>query len=167
MRSRLGPTRSGLLALALLAGVFGCVERRMVINTHPFPDAGGAIVFDEKNQPIGASPADKQFTYYGKYRFRIVKDGYEPLVVEQRVRPPWYQLPGLDFISEHLIPWTIRDVRVFTYVLEKSPVRDPETLYQEGSRLREYGKAIGVPLPEPGPPPGIVPGVLLPPVRDP
>jgi hypothetical protein len=136
-----------MLACALLVCGFGCVERRMVIITHPFPEASGAIVFDEKNQPIGGTPADKTFTYYGKYRFRIVKDGYEPLVVEQRVRPPWYELPGFDFISENLIPWTIRDVRYFVYVLEKSPKRDPETLYQQGSRLREYGKTIGVSLP--------------------
>ena len=153
-----------LLALALLTSAIGCVERRMVIITHPFPEASGAIVFDEKNQARGGSPVDIPFTYYGKYRFRIVKEGYEPLVVEQRVRAPWYQLPGLDFVSEHLIPWTIRDVRYFTYVLEKAQVRDPETLYDEGSRLREYGKTVGVPLPEPAQPVGVLPpSTLLPP----
>ena len=102
------PRLGWFLALAILIGASGCVERRLVI----VPDPSGAIVYDEKDQPIGAGPVDKPFTYYGKYRFRIAKDGYETLVLEQRVPAPWYELPGLDFISENLIPWTIRDLRV-------------------------------------------------------
>src|SRR5262245_16980338 len=99
------------LAVALALVATGCVERRMVIMTEP----AGAIFYDEKNQPIGATPVDKPFTYYGKYGFRFVKDGYETLDVLQCVKAPWYEWPGLDFISENLIPWTIRDVRVFRY----------------------------------------------------
>src|SRR5258708_618502 len=93
------------LALTVVGCATGCVERRLVI----VPDPSGAIVYDEKDQPIGAGPVDKPFTYYGTYRFRIAKDGYETLVFEQRVRSPWYELPGLDFFSENVIPWTIRD----------------------------------------------------------
>ena len=65
-----------LLALALLAWLAmlcllaGCVERRFIITPEPF----GAIVYDEKGLPTGASPADRQFTYYGKYRFTLVRD---------------------------------------------------------------------------------------------
>ena len=126
----------------------GCVERRMVIVTEPF----GAIVYDEKNEPIGAAPVDKPFTYYGKYRFRIAKDGYETLVVEQRVRSPWYELPGLDFFAENVIPWTIRDVRYFRYELKPAEIRTPEQMLQSGQLLRDYGKTIGVPLPDTPPP---------------
>lgn len=157
-----------IVALAMLIFLSsGCVERRMVIITHPSPEASNAIVYDEKNQPLGGSPVDKPFTYYGTYRFRIVKDGYEPLVVEQCVRAPWYEFPGLDFISENLIPWTIRDVRYFTYVLQPAQVRDPETLYREAEALQGYGKTVGVQLPDLNPPVGAPPQILMPPVRDP
>ena len=113
-------------------------------------------------------PVDKPFTYYGKYRFRLAKDGYETLVVEQRVRSPWYELPGLDFFSENLIPWTIRDVRHFTYVLQPAQVRSPEQLLLEAQLLRDYGRTIGEPLPpDLNPPAGAPPTVLMPPVSNP
>ncbi len=161
MRHRLG----WLLALATLSALTGCVERRMVIIADPYPAAAGAIVYDEKNQPLSGSPADKPFTYYGKYNFRIVKDGFETLDVEQRVRAPWYELPGLDFISENLIPWTIRDVRYFRYTLTPSQVRVPEDLLREGEQLRAYGKTIGTPAIDPSfmaPPPTTVLGTPTP-----
>src|SRR5580765_1566801 len=159
-RARL--TFGSLLAWTVLIGLCGCVERRMVI-VEP-PGQAGAIVYDEKDQPIGASPVDKPFTYYGKYRFRIAKDGYETLVVEQKVRAPWYEFPGLDFVAENLIPWTIRDRREFRYELRPAQMKSPEQLLLEGQMLREYGKTIGEPLPEFAPPVG-PPTVLLPPQR--
>jgi hypothetical protein len=68
----------------------------------------------------------------------------------------------MDFISENLIPWTIHDVRRFTYVLQPTQVRTPEQVLREAQLLRTYGAAIG----EPGAvanPPFAVP-VLNPPV---
>ena len=92
----------------------------------------------------------------------IAKDGYETLDVEQRVRSPWYELPGLDFISENLIPWTIRDVRYYRYVMQRSQVRTPEQVLGEAKLLKDYGMTIGEPAPQftPPPPTGTV---LLPP----
>jgi hypothetical protein len=146
-----------LFALTLLVGTAGCVERRMVITTDPV----SAIVMDEKNQVIGASPVDKPFTYYGKYSFRFAKDGYETLDVEQRVPAPWYEFPGLDFISENLIPWTIRDVRVFHYVMQPTQIRTTKQLLTEANLLKAYGQRIGEPGQLANPPsPGTV---LLPP----
>ena len=153
----------GLLACAALGG---CVERRMVIVTEPY----GAIVYDERNLPLGASPADRTFTYYGKYRFRIVKVGYETMVVEENVKAPWYQWFGFDFVSENLVPWTIRDVRYFRYQLQPSPIIAPETLLQQAQQLQAQGRLIGTapapslvppaPVPVPplaGPPPSSMP----------
>jgi hypothetical protein len=132
------------LALPLcLALVAGCVERRMVITTEPF----GAIVYDERNVPLSASPADHPFTYYGKYRFKIVKDGYETLVVEENVQPPWYEWLGLDFVSETLLPWTLRDVRRFHYKLQPVVIVPPETVLEQGKLLRARGLTVGEPLP--------------------
>jgi hypothetical protein len=145
------PRLAWLLPLVVILGVTGCVERRMVIIADPYPDAVNAIVYDEKDQPIGGSPVDKPFTYYGKYHFRIVKDGYETLDVDQRVRPPWYEWPGLDFISENLVPWTIRDVRYYRYTLQRKEIRPnlPEQVLQQGELLRAYGKTIGAPAIDP------------------
>ena len=156
-----------LVAAALgLAALPGCVERRMVIMTEPY----GAVVYDERDQPLGAAPVDRAFTYYGKYRFRLVKDGYETLIVEEDVRPPWYEVFPLDFISENLIPWTLRDVRYFRYQLQPAQVVPPEVVRDQAQRLRDRGQTIGTP-PAPVPAPISGPGpqtpLLMPPVREP
>src|SRR5215831_19346560 len=100
-------SRSALLALALANSLLpaGCVTRRFVITSDP----PGAIVFRD-GQPIGATPVEQAFLYYGKYRFRLVKDGYQPLDVEPELCAPWYEWPGLDFVSENIIPYHFRDV---------------------------------------------------------
>jgi hypothetical protein len=158
MLSRYRPDLMLRLALLLLPGLAGCVERRLIIDTDP----PGAIVYDEKNNAIGASPVDKPFTYYGNYRFRFAKDGYETIEVMQPVRAPWYEWPGLDFISENLIPWNIRDVRYYKYALQPAQVRTPDQLMREGQALKNYGMTIGDPaqLANPNQPVGIG---LLPP----
>jgi hypothetical protein len=137
-----------LVAALALSCLAGCVERRMVIITDP----PHAVVFDEKNQPIGASPVDRSFTYYGKYRFRLVKDGYETQVVEEKVRAPWYEWFPLDFISENLVPWNLRDVRYFRYQLHPLQVVPPDAVLQEASELRARGQTIGTPPAADAPP---------------
>jgi hypothetical protein len=134
---------SGAFALPLLTAILGgCVERQMIITTDP----PFAVVYDEQNRPLSASPADRSFTYYGKYRFKIVKDGYETLIVEEDVRPPCYEWLGLDFISENVLPWTIRDIRRYHYQLQPLQVVPPEMVLEQANPLRERGKAIGTPL---------------------
>ena len=137
----------------------------MVIIADPYPGATNAIVYDEKNQPIGGTPVDKPFTYYGKYNFRIVKDGYETLDIENSASaPPWYELPGLDFFAENVIPWTIRDVRYYRYAMTPASLSklDPENLLRDGELLRAFGKTIGAPAIDPSyvvpPPTGTVLG---------
>lgn len=126
----------------LLCCLVGCVERRFIITTDP----PGAIVYDEKGMPLGAAPADRTFTYYGKYRFTLVKDGCETLVVEENIRPPWYQWFLLDFVSENLVPFTLRDVRRFHYPMQPRQVVPPEALLQEAGKLRTQGQGIGSPI---------------------
>src|SRR5260370_28645753 len=100
----------------------GCVERRFIITTEP-PDA---IVYDEKGLPMGASPTDREFVYYGDYQFTLVQDGYETMVVREKVRAPWYEWFLLDFFSENVIPWTLRDIRRFNYQLQPKLVVPPD-----------------------------------------
>src|SRR5262245_19788812 len=76
------------LCALIVAGQFGCVERRFVIESDP----PGAVVF-VNGQPLGSTPVDGHFIYYGNYDFSLVEDGYETLHVDQRIRAPWYQYP--------------------------------------------------------------------------
>jgi hypothetical protein len=149
------------VAIAACAGlVAGCVERRYVITSEP----PGAIVL-RNGQNIGAAPADDHFVYYGHYHFTLIHDGYETLQVDQDIPAPWYEYPGLDFISENLIPWKIRDVRRFCYGLK--PLQQPniDQLLNRGTGLRERGQSLvppapPVPAPAPAPPPA--PGFMPP-----
>jgi hypothetical protein len=161
--------RASLLLVPLVL-MTGCVERAMVITSEP----GGAVVYDERNVPLSGTAADKSFVYYGRYRFTLVKDGYETLVVEENVQPPWYEWMPLDFISENLIPWTIRDIRRFHYRLQPAHVFPAGEVLQQAETLRAKGQTVGEPLPpqavgQPAPtqPPGILsnpgPSVLPPP----
>jgi hypothetical protein len=164
--------RAGILAGPFLVALLsGCVERAMIITTEPF----GAVVYDERGIPLSGSPADKSFVYYGKYRFTLVKDGYQTLVVEEDIKPPWYEWLFIDFVSENLIPWTIRDIHRFHYQLKEMQMIPLEDVLHQGEPLRAKGKTIGEPAPPeiprghpavPPEPPGILsnPGQpLLPP----
>ena len=144
------------------AALAGCVERRYVIYTDP----PGAIVF-RNGQPPGATPVDDHYVYYGKYNFTIIADGYETLHVVQQIPTPWYEYFPLDFFSENVIPWTIRDRRVFQFHLEPRQVANPKQIIDQAQNLRNRGISLGggsaqprPPAAQPGPasPPG--PGVV-------
>src|SRR5262245_43489318 len=115
--------RSAVLIVAVLLGSLptGCVTRRYVITSDP----PGAVVFLE-DQPIGATPVDHPFEYYGKFRFRLVKDGYQPLDITPELVPPWYQWPGLDIVSEVFIPYTFRDVQQLHFHLQPLHAMRPD-----------------------------------------
>lgn len=117
--------RVTLLALALLAvSSVGCVRRRMTVRTNP---PGATVSVD--NQVIGTSPAASNFVYYGTREFRIEKDGFRTETIKRRIKPPWYEFPGLDFFFETLWPGEIRDERIIDIELV------PETLEPTGDVL--------------------------------
>jgi hypothetical protein len=130
----------GVLVGALLLA--GCVERRYVITTDP----PGALVL-RSGQPIGASPADDHFTYYGNYHFTLIRDGYETQEVDEYIAPPWYEWPGLDFFSENVVPWWIYDVRHFHYNLLPVQVPRSDEVLNRAQELRSRGQQLG-PLPQ-------------------
>jgi hypothetical protein len=108
--------RHRAVALAALCAALplttGCVQRRLTIRSNP-PSAR-VYVGDEE---IGTTPVSTDFVYYGTRKIRLVKDGYETLVVNQPLPTPWYEIPPLDFVSENLVPGEIRDERVVNYQL--------------------------------------------------
>jgi hypothetical protein len=110
--------RFTLLAVVLLVQP-GCVERIMRISTSP----PGARVF-LNDEEVGRSPARVAFTWYGDYDVVLRKEGFETQKSHYVVKPPWYQLPPFDFVTEVLLPGTIRDEHVLpTYNL--SPASQP------------------------------------------
>ena len=101
-----------LLTAAMLIVAPGCVRRRLLIRSNP----PGAMVYVD-NQPIGTTPCSTDFIYYGTREVRLVKPGFETLVINQPIPAPWYEWPGLDFVSENLVPREIQDYRTLAYNL--------------------------------------------------
>jgi hypothetical protein len=133
-----------LLLLPLLAAC-GSVQRRITVRSQP---AGATVYIDD--QEVGETPVSTYFTYYGTRKIQLVKDGYETLTVKQRFRPPWYQAPPLDFISENLTTTELRDERILEFELEPQRLVPPEELLDRAQQLRQSTRAgytIGPPPP--------------------
>jgi hypothetical protein len=112
----------------------GCVQRRLTIRSNP----PGARVY-VGDEEIGTTPVSTDFVYYGTRKIRLVKDGYETLVVNQPIPAPWYQIPPLDFVSENVVPGEIRDERVVNFQLAPlQPVSNDQVLAR-AEQLRAAG----------------------------
>ncbi len=142
IRSRLGKPlldrrRLGLCLMTcmLLLGVFslpGCIERTVSINTEP----EGAKVF-LNDQEVGQSPVTVPFTWYGDYDIIIRKRGFKTVQTHHKIQTPWYSLPGIDFFTECLMPFTVHDDRVLeTYVLDPQQLPDKDTLLDAAESMR-------------------------------
>ena len=125
---------ASLTAAALCTG---CVEQRYVISSDP----AGAAVYRDGNL-IGYTPVDDTFVYYGKYHFTLVKDGYETLQVDQSMDYPIYEFPGLDFVSEVLYPFNLRDVHRFSYQMRELQLPGKDEVLNRGQQLRDRGKHL-------------------------
>ncbi len=133
--------RTAVLALAVLACT-GCVRRRLTVRSNP----PGAIVYVD-NQHIGETPCSVDFIYYGTREIRLVKPGFETLTVNQPIPTPWYQYPGIDFISENLVPMRIRDNRNVAFNLAPQRVVPVEEIIGRGEQLRaEVQASASAPL---------------------
>src|SRR5258708_3163211 len=116
-----------LVGLAASLAATGCVERRLTIRSDP-PNA--LVVLD--GQEIAFTPVYVPFHYYGVRQIKLVKDGYETLVVNQELSAPTYQWLGADFVSEALLPINIRDERDKTYTLHPKMVVPQDQFLQRG-----------------------------------
>jgi PEGA domain len=128
----------GLAAVALAGGVSGCVERRYVIESDP----PGALVL-VNGQPIGTTPVDGYYEWYGNYAFTLIKDGYETQTFNKRFVAPWFEYPPFDFVSENLYPAKIEDVRRVCFPLTPVTQMPTADLLQKADELRNRGRALG------------------------
>ncbi len=126
--------------LLLIAPVLcGCVQRRMTISSNP----PGAIVKVDDVE-IGRTPVSTSFVYYGTRKIQLSKAGYETLTVLQPVPTPWYQWPGIDFVSEHFSPGKINDDRLFSYNLEPAVAVPTDQLLERAQQLRQQSEILEV-----------------------
>jgi hypothetical protein len=122
-------------AVMFLAG--GCVERRYVITTEP----PGAKVL-RNGQDLGTAPVDDHFVYYGNYHFTLIKDGYEIQQIDQNIPTPWYEYPVIDFFSENVIPWKIRDVHRFHYNMQPVQTPNVKEVLDKAEKLQNHGRSL-------------------------
>jgi hypothetical protein len=114
----------------------GCVRRRLTVRTTP----PGAVVSVD-NQVIGTTPAASSFTYYGTREIRVEKDGYRTESLKQKINPPWYQFPGLDFVTDTLWPWEIRDERIVDIEMVPQTLDSTENVLGRADQLRGQSRA--------------------------
>jgi hypothetical protein len=160
---RFGHAVRVVLVLIMAASVGGCVQRRLTIRSNP----PGARVY-VGDEEVGTTPVSTDFVYYGTRKIRLVKPGYETLVVNQPIPAPWYQIPPLDFVSEILVPGEIRDERVVNFQMVPLQPVVTEQFLSRGEQLRgasgiqQVSGAVPVVAPT-QPPAGFVPGGAPPP----
>jgi hypothetical protein len=153
-----------LAASLLVTAASGCVQRRMTIRSNP----PGALVYVDDYQ-IGTTPVSHDFVYYGTRKVRLVKDGYETLTVRQPFPVPWYEIFPLDFVTENIIPWEVRDERVVELAMQPSSSTPPELVVARAEQVRLAAgslpplTATAVPAPVPRPAPAVPQPMLAPP----
>ncbi|MBN2584163.1 MAG: PEGA domain-containing protein [Planctomycetes bacterium] len=132
MSARLVVVMVLVAGLPLCTGCTGRVARSITIETQP----PGAVVWLNDNE-VGRTPVTAPFTWYGVYSIRMELEGYEPLVVNERVAAPWYQWMFIDLPFETVVPGTRYDRHHFgPYQLEPAKAADPEELLLRSKQFR-------------------------------
>jgi hypothetical protein len=103
----------------------------MTVRSNP----PGALVFVDDRE-IGITPVSTEFTYYGTRKLQLLKDGYEPVSAKQKFSLPWWQIFPLDFISENLCPFEIRDERYVDVEMLPQQIVPNEQLLERAQTLR-------------------------------
>lgn len=118
-----------LLAAMLLTG---CVERRLTIVTEP----AEAVVW-LNDEEVGTTPVTVNFNWYGDYRVRIEKGGYEILNTHRKLDRPMHDRFPMDFFAEVLWPGRIEDTYTWDFELEPYRQRPADELIDAALQLRD------------------------------
>ncbi|MCP4456193.1 MAG: PEGA domain-containing protein [Planctomycetes bacterium] len=119
----------GLLILICLAG--GCVERKLTVRTAP--DNAMVTLNDEE---IGTSPVTVSFQWYGDYRVRVTKAGYNTLETHQNLKAPWYDYFPFDFFAQILSPKRIVDKHEWSFDLTPLEPADRDKIIGQAQALQ-------------------------------
>ncbi|MFC1762611.1 PEGA domain-containing protein [Planctomycetota bacterium] len=120
-----------LLALGACVLLCGCVERTLSIKTAP--DKAMVYLNDEE---AGFTPVTVELKWYGDYRVRIQKEGYETLQTHRKLKAPWYDYFPFDFFAQLLTPQRIVDNYEWTFELESHQPLDRDSLIQKAQALQ-------------------------------
>ena len=122
-----------LLALAAAACLLtGCVSRRLTVRSEP----PGALV-EIDGEAVGFTPVSVDFTYYATREIRLSKGGYETLTVQQPIKPPWYQVPPLDFVSDNfLLGKHVTDRHEVSYTMQRQRIEPGSSLLDRAQNVR-------------------------------
>jgi hypothetical protein len=128
--------RALLLPLALLGALSlsGCVERLLAIHSDP---PGAAVYVD--GEKVGTTPGEINYTWYGTRLVVLELRGYSLVRQEVVLSAPWWQMIPIDFITDVLIPITIRDRMAVSYALEPAPPspEEKDALLERADELRK------------------------------
>jgi hypothetical protein len=106
-------------AIALVAAT-GCVRRTITIKSDP---PGARVVLNDKD--LGVTPLTEDLEWYGWYRLRLTKPGYERIDDEVEIRAPLHLWIPLDLAME-VVPLQIHDPNVLAYrLIPDAPAEDP------------------------------------------
>lgn len=121
-----------ILAMVFVLSSAGCVTRELYITSEP---EGASVLINDTYK--GTTPMTHKFVHYQVFGIRLEKDGYHPLYAEEKVAAPLYEKPGIDFVSEALVPKKIHDRRELHYKLEKIEGVDKlETVLENADKMR-------------------------------
>jgi hypothetical protein len=118
------------VASALMLLSAGCVERTLTITSEPT----GALVYVSAVE-AGRTPVKMPFTWYGDYDVVLRLNGYETLKTHYHVKPPIYEIPPLDLLSE-MAPWTYHVERSAHFTLTKRTEPADADLIKRADELR-------------------------------
>ena len=129
--------------LILVATVFafsGCVTRSITVKTNP----SNALVYID-DELIGESPVTMPFTFYGTRKIMIERkdeDGaltHERTVAFEKIKAPVYQVFPLDFFSELVWPFKIKDEQVLSYNLVEL---DPLSIKERQAKMLKSAEEL-------------------------
>jgi hypothetical protein len=125
-----------LLALGLSQA--GCVERLLAVHSDP---PGAAVYLD--GEKVGTTPCEVTYVWYGTRDLILELRGYTLIRQQVTLNPPWWQITPLDFVTDVVIPVTLRDRMAVSYTMEQAPVtrEEVDVVLQRAEELRRKSQA--------------------------
>ena len=129
--------------LILVTAVFafsGCVTRSITVKTNP----SNALVYID-DELIGESPVSMPFTFYGTRKVMIERkdeDGvltHERTIAFEKIKAPVYEIFPLDFFSELVGPFKIKDDQVLSYNLVEL---DPLSIKERQAKMLKSAEEL-------------------------
>ncbi len=122
-----------VLLIILIANLFlfGCVERKLTINTEP----QGALV-TLNDEEIGPAPVTVPFNWYGDYNVRISKAGYETLNTHRELKSPLHDYFPFDIFAQ-ISPSRTVDSYEWTFTLKTMQPQDRDQLIENAKMLEQ------------------------------